>query len=363
MATIDDALSYHELGLCVIPVRHGTKGEALVKWKQYQHRRPTENECSRMFNGKECNIAILCGKVSGGLVVRDFDSQASYASWSKDHQDLANSLPTVVTSRGRHVYATVETVPRSKTFEDGELRSTGEYVLAPHSRHPDGPIYFWDHSIGKEIPRIDLNSSGFLPVDTEGTEGTEATEDPENSGHNKRDSFGNESFLSLPAIQDAIDRTVAIATGTRHYRLFELARELKAIPELREGSAHALEPIVFEWHQRSVENINTKPFEDSLFEFFEAWSKVKYAIGEGPVELALERAERAALPECAKRFQSDESILLVKLCRELQRLHGSSPFFLDCRTAGRLLGISRTQANKYLRGLCNLKILRAVSVG
>jgi hypothetical protein len=44
--------------------------------------------------------------------------------------------------------------------------------------------------------------------------------------------------------------------------------------------------------------------------------------------------------------------LLVGLCAELQRVAGDRPFFIGCRSAGKLLGITFQRAAKYLRRLC-----------
>lgn len=53
-------------------------------------------------------------------------------------------------------------------------------------------------------------------------------------------------------------------------------------------------------------------------------------------------------PECASKYDSAEMRALVALCRELQRGAGNRPFFLDCRTAGRLIGVDRQTANRWL---------------
>ena len=39
---------------------------------------------------------------------------------------------------------------------------------------------------------------------------------------------------------------------------------------------------------------------------------------------------------------------LVTLCRELQRHAGDGPFFLGCRTAGRLLDVDHATASRWL---------------
>ena len=54
---------------------------------------------------------------------------------------------------------------------------------------------------------------------------------------------------------------------------------------------------------------------------------------------------------------------MVKLCRELQVLSGNEPFFLDCRTAGRLLEVTHVTAWNWLTGLVGDGVLVLVSSG
>ena len=56
-------------------------------------------------DGSEHGIGVVFGAVSGGLASRDFDTLDSYQSWAAEHRELAETLPTVETRRGRHVYA------------------------------------------------------------------------------------------------------------------------------------------------------------------------------------------------------------------------------------------------------------------
>ncbi len=54
---------------------------------------------------------------------------------------------------------------------------------------------------------------------------------------------------------------------------------------------------------------------------------------------------------------------VVVACRELQLLSGVSPFFLSCRTAGELIGLSHDTANVLLKGLCREGILEEIAKG
>ncbi len=77
----------------------------------------------------------------------------------------------------------------------------------------------------------------------------------------------------------------------------------------------------------------------------------------------LERAEREPMPEVAEDYDQDELRLLVALCRELQRSVGGGPFYLSCRTAGRLLGVDYSTANRWLFLMVSDEILAVTEPG
>ena len=111
------ALAYAARGWSLIPIKPGTKTPACQSWKQYQTTPADDKLLRRWFADGKKGVAVVCGRVSAGLVIRDFDDMGAYDRWAQDHPELARSLPTVATSRGRHVYfladcATVAEVAR-----------------------------------------------------------------------------------------------------------------------------------------------------------------------------------------------------------------------------------------------------------
>lgn len=377
MAILDNALEYYRRGWCVIPIRAGTKKPACRSWESYQTERPSEATVRRWFsNGKPKALAVIMGDVSGGLVCRDFDQMEGYQRWAAEYPDLAQTLPTVKTGRpGRHVYGTADidqVRAASRTggsiikFEDGELRGGG-YCLVPPSPHPNGRTYSWLVPLGDVLPTVDLFSAGFLQCNREARENRETRGEQRDQrtlwGVGVFESSASQDSLLHQRIQEAIKRTLPTGNCQRHRLLFELARELKAIPGLAEAPVSELKPIVGQWHQQALPNIQTKPLEESWFDFAEGWDKVKYPKGEEPITMVFAKAVKAELPEPALQYEQQELRLLVALCRELQRACGTGPFFLSTRTAGHLLGITHVTASRWLRGLRHDGILELVSRG
>ena len=119
---LEVALEHDRRGWCIIPIRPGTKKPACRTWRQYQTARPNEEALRQWFGeGEPKSLAVIMGEVSGGLVCRDFDQMEGYLRWAAEYPDLAATLPTVATSRGRHVYCLGGEKKITK-LADGELR-------------------------------------------------------------------------------------------------------------------------------------------------------------------------------------------------------------------------------------------------
>ncbi len=165
MNLLDAALAYAARGWSVIPVLAGLKRPA-IRWKIFQTLRAGEAELTRWFGrDRGWQVGVVSGRVSGDLVVRDFDELEAYRRWAQAHPELAAALPTTATPRGRHVFFRAADL-RFRGLPDGEYRGTGHYTLLPPSRHPNGPSYKWliDLPAG-ELPLIDPIEAGLLPAD------------------------------------------------------------------------------------------------------------------------------------------------------------------------------------------------------
>jgi hypothetical protein len=347
------ALEYHKLGFCVIPIKPRSKKPALRSWKQYQTKRPDEEQLRRWFPNNN-NMAVALGPASGGLVCRDFDKMDCFENWKRNHTDLANKLPIVKTAKGMHVYFTSDIIG-IKHFADGELRGKGGYCLLPPSVHPDGQTYQWVNPsvLNENLTVLDPKLAGFIPDVTERAERTD-----ENLGE-LNEIWGGKS------IEEAIKRTLPKTLHTRHRKIFDFARELKTMPEYTDADPKQFRSVAKQWHKKALPNIETKEFEETWIDFLKGWHKVKWKIGESPMAQIFEKAIQLEPPKIAVEKYPEHSKLkiLVSLCRELQRAAGNQPFFLTVRTGARLLKVNQMTISRWLFLLESDGILKLVSKG
>lgn len=168
------ALSYAASGLSVIPIRcDGSKAPALASWKPYQEHRMEWPAIHHWFTS-EVGIAIICGRVSGGLEVLDFDDGSLWMPWSIVVDEVCPGLLERIVvvrtpSGGFHAYYRCSAIEGNQKLagrlvevERGrvgareiggrwykpeiriETRGEGGYCLAPESPaqcHPTGRPY------------------------------------------------------------------------------------------------------------------------------------------------------------------------------------------------------------------------------
>jgi len=172
-ATHASALAYLDAGFCVIPLLLNGSKHAAVSWKEYQQHKPTHQQLDGWFARDAAGIGIICGAVSGGLEVLDFDSSETASGFLKQAntaglEGIVQSMWRVMTpSYGLHLYYRHTATPEGnmKLAMDetskkvlAETRGEGGYVVAPGSpkdTHTKGKLY-------KPL----LNANGFtaLPV-------------------------------------------------------------------------------------------------------------------------------------------------------------------------------------------------------
>lgn len=354
---LDDALGYLALPVSVVPVDIGTKKPpARFRWKQFQTNIAPEEKVRDWFNGRDdLGVAIILGKVSGGLIARDFDTKESFQRWKDSHKSLAKSLPIVETFRGAHVYARCPGAANA-TFDDGELRCDRLIVVAPNSRHPQGGTYRWAANplkSLKSIPIIDPSEAGFIPRGSATDISTDRTE-----------SVSVRSVSICGIDPGFLDGTIPPAYGTRRGRIFEVARRIKSDPALRDKPVNEWRPLMREWHRLALPTINTKDFDTTWLDFVEAMANIDPALCSDAALMALERVEANPLPRAAHEYDSAFVQMLVALCFQLSLPSSDGVFYLSCRKAAAVLGTTDFKlVARWLRLLCADGVLTEVTKG
>lgn len=361
---LEAALDYIGRGWAVFPLRW--KEPAVPKWKHFREpeNRPDEHAIREWFDcPEECvtGIAIICGAVSGGLTVRDFDDADSYFRWADGHQDLARRLPTVRTYRGYHLYFLTTRLLYRK-FRSGEYRGTvGQYVAAPPSLHPVSRQP--DHRFvvplpprGEPLPTVaDPVAAGLLPASTRRTAASARSRIPRRAS-----STPYISVSTLP-LQALVRRCLPTGHGERHDCLLELVRRLDAA---RLGEEH-LEDAFAQWWELAEPIVQTKDRRMSWREFRDAWrrSQERRASGKAAGVLGEVMALADAMPVPAAFVQPDTLRRLYQLHSAMQVQAGSQQHFLSCHLAGELLGVSHQTAWKWQNHLRRAGILVRTRVG
>ena len=108
------ATEYRDAGLSVIPLRlDGSKKAAIPTWEPFTKRLASDRELSNWY-ARPHGIGIVCGIISGGLEVIDFDDGTLFEPWRKQVEKIVCWLPIVETpSGGYHVFFRCEEIGAS----------------------------------------------------------------------------------------------------------------------------------------------------------------------------------------------------------------------------------------------------------
>ncbi|MFC1869682.1 bifunctional DNA primase/polymerase [Chloroflexota bacterium] len=141
---------YQQQGLSFFPLPYQAKKDDGFKWGQFQKRLPTEAEVKHWFgNGTKHNIAVVCGQVSGGLVILDCDNYdrffelATIITEKTGINDINLVTRMSETGKGVHIWLFVDEEVSSAKFPKLDIKAEGGYIVAPPSLHPEGREYKW----------------------------------------------------------------------------------------------------------------------------------------------------------------------------------------------------------------------------
>lgn len=152
LTILEAALVYAQFGISVLPLDGKNPPSILtggqlkrMSWLQRQQERASVSMIHYWDDrGWWNNVGIVCGRVSGNLVVLDLDGLSAVVVYKRKFPELLNTHAVLTGSgRGMHLYYRVVDMPptmRATAIPDVgniELRSEGCYVVAPPSVHPD----------------------------------------------------------------------------------------------------------------------------------------------------------------------------------------------------------------------------------
>lgn len=143
MNIIDAAKELISNGYAVTPVIHKTKQGKLINWPT---KLISQSEVEQIFSIDD-NLAIVLGKMSGGLADVDIDDElAKFFTEYLPKTDMIHGRPGNTKS---HYWYRVEAPIKAKKYADHdgqvliELRSDGGMTMVPPSIHPDGDQLEW----------------------------------------------------------------------------------------------------------------------------------------------------------------------------------------------------------------------------
>ncbi len=349
MTLLDNACAYARRGWSVIPIGKD-KRAALQSWKTFQSRRATDGELSTWFKQPSVTgLAVVFGPVSGGLCCRDFDTLETYESWAADFPELARTLPTVVTARGRHVYFTSKTTIRTIKVKDGELRGKGGYCLLPPSLHPSGCIYEWLVPLPPGAVReVDPFAAGLgqecetlintltTTANTEDTALTANTDDTATTAACET-VHSNHCGISVSELKYVLQESLPKKVHTNDAACFRFGRVLITLEKRwgRELTRCEYEQLENKWvsHARPFfrAGVSEDEYRDKLQR---GYNSARVTLDEKPIQIAWQAVQSRPLPRCVLVYKSSELQMVAAIAIEMQRWAGKGR---DFKFSGRML--------------------------
>jgi hypothetical protein len=192
--------------------------------------------------------------------------------------------------------------------------------------------------------------------ETEEIKEIKETKEPEELGELKEcEETGECNRDLLGTIENAISQCPVAIHKDVNRALFMLAQRIRGLEE-EQGSTLPLDvisEIVRRWQSRNHDKLEDN--HDYLTEFLDKLSLVRFPKGHALVN-ALAAAKRLPPPKQTISL-SREVQMLACLCRELQRQAGTNPFFLNGRSAAKVLGQPHETVASWLRALRHLGVI------
>ena len=138
--TLRYANDYWHAGLVPIPLRLDGSKRPAIDWQRWQSERPSQQQVTEWF-AKPAGIGIVCGIVSGGVEVIDFDEPTLFEPiYDSLSLELRSQLSVYETPKGWHViyrcneiYKATKLARRADKSTLIETRGEGSYIVAEGS--------------------------------------------------------------------------------------------------------------------------------------------------------------------------------------------------------------------------------------
>jgi len=302
------------------------------------------------------NIGVALGRVSEGLVSIDLDQSSYVDAFLEANPLLRNTLRTKA-RRGCNIwvrcaaeYPPAQRLKNSSGEEIGEWRGDGNQTIIAGT-HPEGMRYQF---VVKSLA-VTMNydaiiwPESILPPHT--TESKRVRGVREYKVVDLSVVYGKSGSIEAFCSDNPISKIAPTGPHQNNASLFKLARLVRDYESVigRLATEEELEFFFEQWTPLA------RPFwragltrDDYWAEFLEADGYARVGLNEDPIDLALSRAKAKPLPE-VPGFKEEPIRLLVAICRELQQITGSNPFYMPTRKVAKHLGVHYTEVARRLR--------------
>ncbi len=149
---LEYALEYHKLGWPIIPINNNPeRGKVpLIKWIDFQNRRPSEEEIHSWWKrNPNANIGLVTGAISG-IIVIDLDSAEGQEAYRPKFGEIHGTISQKTGKPGgkhllfAHPLDGKRYQNSTQTLKDVDVRGDGGYIVLAPSVHPNGTIYQWE---------------------------------------------------------------------------------------------------------------------------------------------------------------------------------------------------------------------------
>lgn len=227
---------YWREGLSVIPCRGKKPNTA---WQKYQQQRAHKPELlAWISDGAFQTIGIICGAVSGNLVVMDLDSESAVSRYELMFPNLLNTYAVKSGSgKGMHYYYQCDALPQTTrvALAGGhhgiELRANGCYVIAPPSIHPDSgmPYVAANSNPVMRLPHMEFVRQWIHGMIRDKYQSPDAPPPPRPlpvlrpKQWTTREAYMRDAYLRS-AMNKQVDRITSASVGTRNTALYMSAQ-------------------------------------------------------------------------------------------------------------------------------------------